>query len=313
MKRLLTFVLLSCGLISAAKAVPNNIPIPRDGVVDIWSRIPFIRGADLCRYRDAYSQTRTQFMNQMVSHAQRLMSSGARGSEALQMLYAFNEMYDRNLEYATVGLETTLSSTMMAYLDSYYRTYNPQEKRISFARYEDWTQYDGNIVLRKLDYIAYGTYALAPNCQGDITVTFHMIGKDNRLESFTANGRPDFVMSQVASQLFTLIQRTQFPSRIQNYDGSTLTLIGAANGSVGIANSVQQAERACRAKGARLPNADELEMSDSYGDWSGGVSIGKVVWAINGGMIYAPLLRNPTPVRRPSEVNDREFRYYCVK
>jgi hypothetical protein len=62
-----------------------------------------------------------------------------------------------------------------------------------------------------------------------------------------------------------------------------------------------------------LPNRLEIELIDSYGDWSGGVSLGEKVWAMPNGKVYHPLLRNPTPVRERWEVNERTYLYYCVR
>lgn len=294
--------------------------------IDIWPSIPFIRGADLCSYRDAYGQTRSEYMHQMVGLAKDLMSYGAYGSEALDMLVGFNQLYERNQAYATRGqyLDVTLESTLKSYIDQYYRDLRPLEKKLSFTHVGDIMsvvrsamagQRDGSLTseqLNRLDYIAYGTYALAPNCRGDIQVTLHLIGKDGVSESFIGQGRPEVVMSQIASELFTRFQRTQFPSttRIGNRQ---LTLVGGLNGSVDRVHSPRLAEQACETLDARLPNQMELELLDARGDWSGGVSLNNETWAMPNGKIYAPYLRNPTPVRDPWQVNAKVFLYYCVR
>jgi hypothetical protein len=181
-----------------------QVEMPADGRVDIWPTIPFVRGADLCKYKDAYGQTRTQYMSQMVRHADQLMSAGAQGPEALQMLVAFNQLYDRNQAIAVryQYLDVTLENTFKAYLDGYYRQLRPKVKKISFQHVNDIVnvvqsaadgQRDGyldNNLLKKLDYIVYGSYALAPNCRGDIQVTLNFVGRDGRSESFQATGTP---------------------------------------------------------------------------------------------------------------------------
>lgn len=297
-----------------------------DQRIDIWPSIPFIRGADLCNYRDAYGQTRSEYMQQMVGHARNLMSAGAYGSEALEMLVGFNQLYDRNQAIATRGqyLDVTLESTLKGYLDQYYRDLRPLEKKISFTHVGDILsvvraamngQRDGSLTyeqLDRLDYIAYGTYALAPNCRGDIQVTLHLIGKDGASESFIGRGRPEIVMSQIASELFTRFQRTQFPSTVR-IGNRMLTLVGGLNGSVDRVHSPRLAQQACETLDARLPNQTELELLDARGDWSGGVSLNNETWAMPNGKIYAPYLRNPTPVRDPWQVNAKVFLYYCVR
>lgn len=299
--------------------------LPADGRVDIWPTIPFIRGADLCRYKDAYGQTRTQYMNQMVQSASQLMRSGSRGKEALQMLVTFNEMYDRNLAVATQNqyLDVTLESTLKSYISEYYRNLRPKVQKISFNNTNDIMgmvnaarngQRDGYLdpkMIQKLDFIGYGTYALAPNCQGDIQVTLHLVGQDGDVKSYIGQGIPSVVMSQIASRIFEDFQRTQFPSSIR-VGNKTLKLVGALNGSVDKATSPQLAETACQTLDARLPSPQELDLLDAYGDWSGGVSLGEEVWALTGNKVFAPMLRNPSPIREVWEVNARSFSYYCV-
>lgn len=297
-----------------------------DERIDIWPSIPFVRGADLCKYHDAYGQTRSEYMSSMVRNAQDLMESGAYGAEALQMLIEFNRLYDRNQALATrgKGLAVTLESTLKAYVDRYYRQLRPSFKRLSFRHMGDLLnlvqitsggQRDGQLTrnqLQRLDFIAYGTYALAPNCRGDIQVTLHLVGKNGRSESYVARGKPSVVMSQIASEMFTQFQRTQFPTTV-TMGRSTLELIGGMNGPVDKTHSPHNAQRACRQLGGRLPNQFELEMLDARGDWSGGVSLNDKTWAMPNGKVYAPYLRNPSPVRSPWEVNAKEFYYYCVR
>jgi hypothetical protein len=303
-----------------------GVKMPADKRVDIWPTIPFIRGADLCKYKDAYGETRSQYMDSMVKSASTLMRSGARGSEALSLLTTFNMMYDRNQEIAVryQYLDVTLESTLKAYMDQFYRNLNPKEKKVSFHYVNDLVNivnaakegmrdgYLDNELLKKLDFIAYGTYALAPNCQGDIQVTLHLIGRNGSSESFLASGKPEYVMSKVASDIFTLFQRTQFPSQIK-IGNKMLTLVGGLNGSVDRVPDPALAEEACATLDARLPTRLELEMLNNYGDWSGGISLNDKVWAMPGNKVFAPLLRNPTPVREKWEVNADEYLYYCVK
>lgn len=293
--------------------------IPADGTVDIWPSIPFVRGADLCRYRDTYSQTRTQYMAQMVRWATQFSYGG------VEALIAFNDLYDKNLDIASQNnyLDVTLESTFKAYLDSYYRNLRPRVKKISFTTAADILNVIraaaagraptvDSATLAKLDFMAYGTYTLAPNCQGDIQITLHLVGKKGETESFVAQGRPEVVMSQIASQIFTQFQRTQFPSSIK-VGNSILTLVGGLNSSVDKTISSLVAEQSCETLESRLPNQVELEILNSYGDWSGGVTLGDKVWAMSNGKVYAPLLRNPTPVRDERDVNADELFYYCVK
>ena len=267
-------------------------------------------------------------MDKMVGFAKDLMGAGAKGKEVLPMLTGFNKMYDQNLAAANQYkyMEVTLESTLKSYVSDYYRNLRPRVQRFSFTRVNDILsvvtaaangQRDGYLdqnLVNKLDYIGYGTYALAPNCQGDIQVTLHLTGRDGEELSYIGHGQPAVVMSQIASRMFEDFQRTKFPSKLK-VGAKTLTLLGAMNGSVEKTFSVKNADRACETLGGRLPTGTELEIIDSYGDWNGGVSINDAIWALGRGYVYAPHLRNPTPIRSESEVNTRDegVSYYCVQ
>ena len=221
-------------------------------------------------------------------------------------------------------MDVTLEATFKAFIDGYYRDLHPRYKKISFTNVDDIlnlvthtinNQRDGYLtqeMLNKLDFIAYGTYSFAPNCQGDILVTLHLIGKTGETKSYQGDGEPAVVMSQIASQIFTDFQRTQFPSTVKIGD-KLLTLVGGLNGSVDTAASTQIAVRSCAAKGARLPTQFELEILDGMGDWSGGISLNHAIWVLSDKNIYAPDLNLPSPVREVWEVNETTFLYYCVK
>jgi hypothetical protein len=292
---------------------------PSDGRVDIWPTIPFTRGADLCRYTDAYGQTRMQNLNQMMKLASGRDSAGAGA------LIAFNELYEKNMTLATqTSFEVTLEATLKSYTDSYFRNLQPKVKKLSFTGTNDIlsvirTAQAGTIpeldreTLNRIDYVAYGTYALAPNCQGDVQVTLQLVGLDGQTESFVATGRVDTVMSQIASEIFVRFQRTQFPSAVK-VGANWLTLVGGFNNSVDHAPTSKIAEEACSTLDARLPTSSELEILNVYGDWSGGVSLNNKVWALSNGYVYVPYMRNPSPVRRQTEMTlSDDVLYYCVK
>lgn len=319
--QLLFFSLFAIAFASTSIASP-----PADGRTDIWPTIPFIRGADLCRYKDAYGQTRSEYMSKMAKLASGLMWAGASSRNAFLSLYNFNHLYDQNLAMATQYqyLDVTLESTLKSYLSGYYRDLRPRIQKISFTDLNNLLsiiraaadgQRNVNLppsLLAKLDYIAYGSYALAPNCNGDIQVTLHLVGRTGDVRSYLGHGPPAMVMSQIASKIFEDFQRTQFPSTVK-VGSKNLTLIGGMNGSVDVAASPLIAKQSCETLNARLPDEFELEMLNAYGDWSGGVSLNNQYWALPSGKVFAPMLRNPSPVREVWEVNASEFSYYCVK
>ncbi|MBT3236944.1 MAG: hypothetical protein HN353_13395 [Bdellovibrionales bacterium] len=294
--------------------------------VDIWASIPFLRGADLCAYQNAFGQTRQEYMSSMVDYASQLMWYGTGGLEAANILKDFDSLYDRHKKLATMGnyLDVTLELTLKSYLSDYYRNIRTREQKVSFRhltslksviealkRGERPMDFDDSM-MEELDYIAYGSYSYAPSCQGRVNVTLHLIGRDGRVLSYHGLGKPHLVMSQIASDIFEDFQRTTFPTTIE-IGSRRLTILGDLNGEIGTVNNPTRAEHACQVIGARLPNREELEFIDLMGDFNGGVSIGNSVWAMPNGYIYHPQLMNPTPVRRVSEVNTRTFLYYCIK
>lgn len=323
----LRLLALTTSIVFSAATMAAGPSIPADGRVDIWPTIPFIRGADLCAYKDAYGQSRSEYMNSMINHAKSLLNSGAKGKEALDLMVNFSNMYDHNKAIAMHNpylYDVTLESTLKTFVDDYYHNLKPRTQRLSFTHVNDiqsivnaarngmrdgWL--DQNL-LNKLDYIAYGTYSLAPDCRSSMLVTIHLIGRNGQSINYRGEGHPSVVMSQIASRMFEDFQRTQFPSTLK-IGNKTITLVGGLNGSVDRVPDPAYAEDACSTLDARLPEHKELEMISMYGDWNGGVSVKEGTWALPNGKVFADRLRNPSPVREKFEVNADEYLYYCVR
>ncbi|MFP5384451.1 MAG: hypothetical protein ACLGHN_00130 [Bacteriovoracia bacterium] len=294
--------------------------------VNLWPTIPFVRGADLCQYQDAYGRSRSEATQEFAQVAERLMRAGATGQEATDLLITIDALIDKNRSLAIrgYGLDVTLEATLKSYVDRLYQDLRPREKKINFKstaplvdvvnaiRNGQRHGYIDERLLQALSGMAWGTYSYAPGCRGEILVTIHIILKDGDTINFEAQGRPEIVMSAIAARMFERFQRTQFPSTI-TIGGKKLELVGAPGSPVDRAPSPELAEEACRMIDARLPTKMEYEYLSMLGDWNGGVGLNDKVWALANGYILAPRLRNPTPVRRPWEVNDREFLYYCVR
>tara|TARA_R110000868_G_scaffold242548_1_gene498059 strand:+ start:25984 stop:26922 length:939 start_codon:yes stop_codon:yes gene_type:complete len=294
--------------------------------INLWPTIPFVKGADLCQYQDAYGRSRSEMAQEMVSQAERLIKSGASGKEALDLLVTIDALIDKNRRLAVqgYGLDVTLEATLKSYVDALYQQYRPRSKNISFThampvvdvvravRDGQRPGYLDQNLLSKLDGFAWGTYAYAPNCRGEILVTIHIVNNDGSTLNFHAQGKPQYVMSTIAARMFEQFQRAQFPSRIR-MGSRTLELVGAPGAPVDRAPSPFLAQQACEMIDARLPTRTEYEYLSMLGDWNGGIGLGLKPWALADGFILAPTLRNPSPIRRPSDVNDREFKYYCVR
>tara|TARA_B100001971_G_scaffold37960_1_gene33002 strand:- start:45856 stop:46794 length:939 start_codon:yes stop_codon:yes gene_type:complete len=311
--RLLTLLFLLSTLASAKR-------------LDFWPTIPFIRGADLCQYQNAYGQTRSEYMQEMVGLASQLMYSGAYGSEALDMLVTFQSLYERNISLAQRGryLDVTLENTFRAYMDQYYRDLKPREKVISFTHIAPLVSIVRALsnnqrigitredLIGDLDYMIYGSYSYAPSCRGDILVTLTIVGKDGVTKNYVGQGKPNVVMSQIASKMFEDFQRTKFPSTI-SMGARNLTILGDLNGEVGKVQHPRIAKMNCEMLGARLPSVREYHIINSYGSWSGGVSLGNQAnkWALSADDLFIP--ESNRTVWSTSSVNDRSCYYICVK
>lgn len=281
----------------------------------VWGNIPFQRGPDLCGYKQAFSQTRQIYMSEMVGLANSLMQSGAYGDEAKEILEKFDELYDshKNLaindseQYLSIELENSLKGS----LDQLYRDISTENKRIVFYHSVKSNE-------EKVNYIGYGSYAFAPQCQGEIKVSVTLIDNQGLSQTFQATGRPETVMAPIAQEILREFQKTKFHSSVKTSAGD-LELVPSSNGDIGKVRRLELARRQCQIRGARLPSAIELEDIAGYGDWNGGISLGHNVWVVDepniGLKIYAPFLAAPnlSPVRDPFAVNTREFHFFCVR
>lgn len=293
--------------------------------LSLWPTIPFVRGADLCQFSEAYGETRSQTMRDSADIAMRFLRSGASGYEALDMLVALDQLVDKNRSLAIqgYGLDVTLESSLRGYVDQLYRQLKPRTKKILFTHAVPLVElvdtyragqrpgrFDQSLLAR-LTGFAYGTYSYAPGCRGDLMVTLTIITRGGETETFMAQNKPNLVMGDLASRLFEAYQRTTFPSTLR-IGARTVTLLGGMNGSVDRVRSTDQAEVACETLDARLPTKEEYEAISLYGDWSGGVSLNDGTWALAGNKVYHAPFRTH-PVREPWEVNAEEYLYYCLR
>ena len=166
--------------------------------------------------------------------------------------------------------------------------------------------------LTRLNGLIWGTYSYAPRCAGDLLVTVHVELKSGKSYSFNSGGRLEVVVADLAHQLLREFQSTQFPTTVA-MGNRRLTLLGTPGGVACTAPSAVEAERACKAMNARLPTPEEYDYLNILGDWNGGITLGREMWALAGNLIFAPDLRNPSPVRTPQEVQCRELKFICVR
>ena len=292
----------------------------------LWPAIPFVRGADLCQFQDAYGQTRSVQAAELTERVRRLIEVGATASEAQQLLVAMETQLDQQRQLAArgIGMNTTLESTFRAQLDNLYRQRLPARRNVSFLNSQDLNDIllhlkvpSGDALIKpaylgRLSGLAWGTYSYAPNCAGDLLVTLHVELKSGESSSFQGAGKPDQVMLSLAEQTFDYFQKMRFPYDILIGERK-LTLLGGPGSAIGRAATPQAAERACNNMGARLPTAEEYDHLSCLGEWNGGLDLCKKDWALAGGKVFADDLRNPSPVRSTSEVNASEYAFICVR
>jgi len=221
-------------------------------------------------------------------------------------------------------MDVLLEGSFKATLDTYYRDVQPTQRQLSFFNPMQLTQlvrtvrdqkrqgYLDEKLVKELQGVFWGTYSFGPGCTGNVLVTLHLEDKDGETYSFQGQGLPQSVMQSLAGQVFEYFQRTKFPSRIAINKGA-LDVLGAPGAAFAHTPDAPAAERVCKQMSGRLPTAEELEYVNALGDWNGGITLRNDIWALANNMVYAPDLRNPSPVRTADEVRGQPIHFYCVR
>lgn len=294
--------------------------------LQVWPTIPFVRGQDLCQYQDAYGRSRSAQVKEMSEGITEFLRAGAKAADAAHLMTAVDTLVDKNRQLASVpgGMDITLGGNLKAEVDRLYREIRPQRQMLSFSHASGLNEVLANVrrpgqegpltreQLTRLNGLIWGTYSYAPRCAGDLLVTVHVELKSGKSYSFNSGGRLEVVVADLAHQLLREFQSTQFPTTV-TMGNRRLTLLGTPGGVVCTAPSAVEAERACKAMNARLPTPEEYDYLNILGDWNGGITLGREMWALAGNLIFAPDLRNPSPVRTPQEVQCRELKFICVR
>ena len=292
----------------------------------LWPTIPFIRGQDLCQYQDAYGRSKVENTQALTQNMIDLLREGASSGSAFAIVLAMDELTNRNraLASAGLGMDVVLEGSFKASLDAIYRDINPQQKKVAFFNplpliqvvrelHEQKRQgYLDQRYLAGLSGVVWGIYSFSPSCRGDVTVTLHIETKEGTTQNFQGQGTPESVMQGLAGQVFEYFQKTRFPSKVK-YGSSVVELLGAPGSPISHATSPENAEKSCAKMQGRLPTAEEYIFLSSLGDWSGGVTLRHEFWAMAQGMVMAPDLPNPSPVRKAEEIRVNEYHFYCVR
>ena len=316
----LVMVVLTCLLLPMAALAEHRHSM------QIWPTIPFVRGKDLCQYQDAYSKSKNAHSQTLLSNVIALMREGAQDVFAMGIVQAIDEMENLNRARAASGqgMDVLLEGSFKATLDTYYRDVQPTQRQLSFFNPMQLTQlvrtvrdqkrqgYLDEKLVKDLQGVFWGTYSFGPGCTGNVLVTLHLEDKDGETYSFQGQGLPQSVMQSLAGQVFEYFQRTKFPSRISINKGA-LDVLGAPGAAFAHTPDAPAAERVCKQMSGRLPTAEELEYVNALGDWNGGITLRNDIWALANNMVYAPDLRNPSPVRTAEEVRGQPIHFYCVR
>lgn len=292
----------------------------------LWPTIPFVRGQDLCQYQDAYSRGRSSLMREMSNQVKELVFLGATPEQALVPLVVIDSLITKNRALAAggPGWDVTLEAAIKSSLDQMMRETSPRVRRIGFFNPGSLVDLLNNLreqrqrgpldsrMLSRISGVAWGTYSFASGCRGEILLTLHVELRSGETFSFSGSGLPETAAYMVANRLFTAFQTTRFPSDVL-IGNKKITLVGTPAGPVVHTPTPADGERACAAMNARLPTADEYEQLSLLGDWSGGVSLKHDIWALAGGKVLAPDLRNPSPIRMADEVRGQDLHFYCVR
>jgi len=292
----------------------------------LWPSIPFIRGADLCQYQDAYSRSRSSLMREMSAQVKDLVFLGATAEEALVPLVVIDGLITKNRALAAggPGWDVTLEAAIKSSLDQMMREASPRVRKIGFYNPASLVELLSNLreqrqrgaldsrMLGRVSGVAWGTYTFASGCKGDIFLTVHIELRSGETFSFSGSGLPETAAYMVASRMFTAFQTTRFPSEVL-LGSKKITLMGTPGGPVTHTPTPADGERACASMSARLPSAEEYEQLSLLGDWSGGVSLKHDVWVLANGKVLAPDLRNPSPIRSVDEVRGQDLHFYCVR
>ena len=285
-----------------------------ESIYKIWRQIPFnIQGANLGEFTSAFSKDRFNYLRELkkISYS---LSSG-RYFQRKSEIERFNELYEKNLTYASKALGAFLESSFKSFLDQYYRSINPRVRKLSFSYghsiLQDLLRQSEIKLDERLDFFFIGNYTLASDCSGHVIASLELIASNGNSRSYQAQGEVSIVMSKIASKVFEDFQRTQFPSQI-SYRGEKLTLLGGANNNVATSSSLFGLTDICRSKSARLPTLDEYKYLNALGSWSGGLFLKDKAWALDDSNVV--IKYNGEHRRRNiAFISERKFHYICVR
>lgn len=254
----------------------------------IYPSIPFIEGADLMAFHEAYSRTRSEQFGELVQSAQSLLKAGATGKEALEMIMAFDGMITKRRADSKKRMGISLEGYFNSRLNDLYQLYQPQNRRLDFRHvqvpsnilaYASRNQrigMAGDELLSDLDYVIYGSFTVNRN-KGMIDVAIYAVNvQSGETRVYGGTGYPEMAAYQAADKLFDDFQKTRMPKNYRLRNGKTLTLVKegrVGGGNSSMKNLYARAQIACEAVNARLMSEEEALSLDSLGRYNGGITM----------------------------------------
>ncbi|MCB0420507.1 MAG: hypothetical protein KDD61_05900 [Bdellovibrionales bacterium] len=298
----------------------------------IWPTIPFILGADLQAFKEAYGRSRGVLRWEAIEQALSLMNAGAYGAESLEIVLAFDHQITKNRWRSQQRVPVALEGFFNARLDALYNYYRPQNRFLTFRHTTSPIEIIGDAssnmrpgridssALKKLDYIVYGSFSTSERAKAQWNIFLYVVNVKNGVTRILkGEGDTQSAADSVADQLFKLFQGTTFPSKIKYGRGKTLTVLTSdvidSYAAVRLDHSYKLATWACDDLNGRLPTERELAIIDRAGDYGGGVTLNAkfqdhYYWALSNDQIYALTMRKSFS---PNQLNpSRWLRYLCV-
>ena len=100
-------LILSWGVSAFAQSPSSGVSVAVSGaaappaVVNIWPRIPFTRGKDLCEYHDAYGRTKREQMGELTQTVRSLLREGVDSRNLVALLSAMDDQVNQQRKVAS--------------------------------------------------------------------------------------------------------------------------------------------------------------------------------------------------------------------
>lgn len=290
LKLAMPLLVLSCfsSFASSLGVQGESAPLIEKENYTIYPSIPFIEGADLMAFHEAYSKTRSEQFGELVQSAESLIKAGASGKEALDMVIAFDKLITKRKEDSKKRMGVSLEGYFNSRLNDLYQYYNPEKRRLDF-RHVDIPRnildhvnqgfrpgYATDEMLNELDFVIYGSFSANRN-KAQIDVALYVVNVHSGITRvYGGSGYPEQAAYQAADKLFDEFQRTQMPKTYSLKNGKRITLVKEgriAGGYAAMKNLYVRAQTTCEMAGARLASEEELLSLDALGRYNGGITL----------------------------------------